>query len=154
MMELEFLLLMGLLSVAVWTDQRQQRIPNDLVIVILLLGFAVQAVLHGMGGVIDAGLGVLVGLAIFLVPYAGGGMAAGDVKLLAAVGAFLGPMPVLLAGGAAMVFGALLAGIRLAYRRYQHGERLTLTQMRSTRFPFAAAVAAGVAFVLVIRGTL
>ena len=154
MMQLEFLMLMGLLGAAVWTDQRQQRIPNDLVIVILLLGFGTQTVLHGMDGFIDAGLGVLVGLAVFLVPYAGGGMAAGDVKLLAAVGAFLGPLPVLLAGGAAMVFGTMIAGARIAYRRYQHGERLTLKQMRSIRFPFAAAVAAGVAFVLVTRGTL
>lgn len=154
MLQLEFLMLIGLLGAAVWTDQKQQRIPNDLVIVILLLGFAMQIVLNGMEGFIDAALGVLVGLAIFLVPYVGGGMAAGDVKLLAAVGAFLGPLPVLLASGASMVFGVVLAGLRLAYRRYQHGERLTLKQMRSTRFPFAAAVAAGVAFVLVTRGTL
>ena len=61
--------------------------------------------------------GWAVGIAIFFVPFALGGLGAGDVKLLGAIGAWLGPMNALwvglyagAAGGVLAIFVALTKG--------------------------------------------
>lgn len=94
-------ILCALLLVAVWNDVKQYRIPNKLVFVGAALGLLLNSVLpEGQGFVSDApgaigllkalaGLGV--GLAIMLPLYILRAMGAGDVKLMAMVGAFLGP---------------------------------------------------------------
>lgn len=99
--------------IAAGWDLRTRRIPNW-----LTFGSALAAVvLHGyMGGPAAAGwalAGWLVGVAFFLPIFALGGMGAGDVKLLAALGAWLGPGPIvwvalfsLIAGG---VIGLVVA---------------------------------------------
>lgn len=79
--------------VAAGWDLRTRRIPN-----VLTFGGALAAVLaHGYaGGLSGAGwalAGWMVGVAFFLPFFALGGMGAGDVKLLAALGAWLGPGP-------------------------------------------------------------
>ena len=150
---IDTIVLFGLLSVAVWTDQRSHRIPNLLVIAILLCGVALQTVLHGLTGLSEAGFGVVTGFCVFIFPYLRGGMAAGDVKLIAATGSFIGPVPVLVAGGIALIAGALFAGSLLAYQHYR-GASVTATQMLTTKFPFAMSIALGVASVVLIQGTL
>ena len=142
-----------LLAAAVWTDQRAHRIPNTLVLTMLISGLAVQTIMNGLEGLGMATLGVLAGFAIFLIPYLRGGMAAGDVKLIAAVGAFLGPIPVIVAGGIATLAAVSIVGVLLLRQLYQ-GVTMTTEQMLTHRFPFAAAIATGVACVLVIQGTL
>jgi prepilin peptidase CpaA len=82
-------LLLGLLGIAVVCDLRSHRIPNLLILLGLGLGLAGQAYSSGFSGLGDGMLGMLVGFAIFLPMYALGGMAAGDVKLMAMTGAFL-----------------------------------------------------------------
>ena len=144
--------LLTLLLVAVWTDQRTHRIPNLLVVAMLCCGLAIQSTLHGMAGLSDAGLGVLAGFGVFVIPYIKGAMAAGDVKLIAATGAFLGPIPVLLAGGLAMIAGASIGAGLLALQHHR-GANLSVEQMLTTRFPFAAAIAVGVSCVLIIQET-
>ena len=150
---IDTIVLFGLLSVAVWTDQRSHRIPNLLVIAILLCGITLQTALHGLTGLGEAGLGVVAGFCVFIFPYLKGGMAAGDVKLIAATGSFLGPVPVLIAGGIAMIAGALFAGSLLAYQHHR-GTSVSAAQMLTTRFPFAMAIALGVASVLLIQERL
>ena len=147
------IVLATLLAAAVWTDQRTQRIPNLIVLVMLASGLVLRTVLGGLDGLGFAALGVLAGFVVFLFPYLRGGMAAGDVKLIAAAGAFLGPIAVVVAGGIATLAAASIAGVLLVYQRYQ-GATMTAEQMLTHRFPFAAAIAIGVACVLVIQGTL
>jgi prepilin peptidase CpaA len=64
-----------------------------------------------------AAAGWLVGAAVFFIPFALGGLGAGDVKLMAALGAWLGPADALwlgvytaIAGGAAALIVALAHG--------------------------------------------
>ena len=71
----------------------------------------------GLGGIKDSLLGLFLGVVLLILPFALGGMGAGDVKLLAAVGALNGPSFVLytflygaIAGGILAVFYALLRG--------------------------------------------
>jgi prepilin peptidase CpaA len=76
--------------VAAVTDVRAFRIPNWLTLPLLVCGLLYQLVAAGLPG-LGAGLaGAVFGLAVLVPFYALGGMGAGDVKLLAAVGAWLG----------------------------------------------------------------
>jgi len=115
----------ALLLTAVWHDIRSQRIPNAIVFWGAALGLlfhmglttsssAADIMSMGLGGLKSlAGLGV--GLFALLPLYLLRGAAAGDAKLMAMVGAFLGPIDTLGAVLCTFVVGALLA-IGIAYR--------------------------------------
>ncbi|MFP5338897.1 MAG: prepilin peptidase, partial [Gammaproteobacteria bacterium] len=59
------------------------------------------------GGLGQGMLGALIGFGLFLMLYAAGGMAAGDVKLMAMVGAFLTPQQALAVAAASLMVGGL-----------------------------------------------
>ncbi|MBJ6361430.1 prepilin peptidase [Paenibacillus sp. GCM10012307] len=96
-----------LLVIALWFDVKFMRIPN-----VLTATAAVCALLyHGISGGFT-GIGtVLAGTAAGLIPmlflYLLKGIGAGDVKLFAALGAWVGPLPVL----QIMVYSILFAGL-------------------------------------------
>ena len=107
------------LALAAWTDVRTRRIPNLLVASGMLCGLAVQVVapagngLFGTGwgglGIASAGLGLLTGLGLFLPLYIFRAVGAGDVKLLAMVGTWLGPQFTLAAALLTLLAGGVLA---------------------------------------------
>lgn len=107
-------LLLALLAAAVITDIRHRRIPNRLVVIGLIVGLAGHGLMDGWGGLAVASLGALAGLACLLPFYVSGGMGAGDVKLMAMCGAFLGPFHVVTAALATLVVGGLLGAGLLA----------------------------------------
>jgi prepilin peptidase CpaA len=72
-------------------DWRTRRIPNYLTFGGALAGIVFQTVVVGWTGLVQALLGLILGLVLLLLPYILGGMGAGDVKALAALGAWLGP---------------------------------------------------------------
>jgi prepilin peptidase CpaA len=112
-------LLACLLAWAVATDVRSRRIPNKLVVLGILSGLALQAtVTPGAGlfsepfgalGLVKAAAGMLLGLVLLLPMYALGALGAGDVKLLAMIGTFLGPLDTVGAGLSSVLAGGLLA---------------------------------------------
>jgi len=174
--QLSTLLLLVLLAVAAVIDMRSHRIPNwlslggvlpVLVLYVALLGFGSDGLLAGLGG-------WAIGLAVFLPLYMMGGMAAGDVKLMALAGSFLGPLHALLAAGLALGAGSVMGLAILVYRR---GALLMARRYASTfqclaitgkwsyvppqadepaaqRFPYAAAVGVGTLATLWWNGTL
>jgi prepilin peptidase CpaA len=73
------------------TDLRTRRIPNVLTFGAALAGLVFQFATGGVEGLGQAALGWLLGALVFLLPFALGGLGGGDVKLLAALGAWLGP---------------------------------------------------------------
>ena len=151
--QLSNIVMLSLLAITVWTDHREHRIPNVLVACMLISGLVLQTMHAGSAGLVQAVLGLLVGFAVFIIPYAKGGMAAGDVKLLAATGTFLGPASTLLAGGLALMAGGLIAGGVITYQRFK-GIGPTTEQILTSRFPFAGAIAIGVSGVLLLRASL
>jgi prepilin peptidase CpaA len=71
-------------------DLLTKKIPNWITFPSMALGLAAQAWVLGGAGLLDGGLGLLLGFALFFPMHAFGYMGAGDVKLLMAVGAWLG----------------------------------------------------------------
>jgi prepilin peptidase CpaA len=165
------LLLLFLLG-AVITDLRARLIPNALVLAGALTGFLLAA-LHPQGiGLLSALGGLALGLAIFLPMYLLRAMGAGDVKLMAMTGAFLGytaileaALWVLLTGGALALVFALRRGVarRMAANlREMFFSAAASVQIRTlpdfsagsqtaARLPYAVAIALGVAAFLLAR---
>ena len=98
-----------ILALAVVWDLSSRKIPNALTIPAAAGGLVFHLATKGVPGLKFSSLGFAVGLGIFLVPYMLGGMGGGDVKLLAALGAWLGPKSILIAALYTGVAGGLLA---------------------------------------------
>ncbi len=94
-------------------DLRTRRIPNALSGAALLVGIALNALYFGWAGALSALGGMLVMVAILLAPFALGGLGGGDVKMMAAVGAFLGPRLAVLGLTTGMVLGGVVMVIHL-----------------------------------------
>ncbi|TXC85506.1 A24 family peptidase [Paraburkholderia azotifigens] len=110
--------LLGLLGAAAGMDLHARRIPNVLVLTGLVLAFAVQWWQHGAAQGYSAwGLGLLTGGGLFLPLYLLRGMGAGDVKLMAMVGAFVGPEPALEIVLVTCVIGGVWALAVVVFRR-------------------------------------
>src|SRR6186713_2279816 len=115
---------LGVGLVACVTDVRERRIPNVLTFGAAAAALLVHFLSHGSSGLATAAAGWVIGTAVFLPFFLLGGMGAGDVKLMAALGAWLGPADafwmaiyVSLAGGAMAVVVALFNGyLRTALR--------------------------------------
>ena len=75
-------------AVACCIDVREHRIPNSLTFGAAAAGIIFHTVVGGGDGLTGALLGWLTGAAIFFLPFALGGLGAGDVKLIAALGAW------------------------------------------------------------------
>jgi prepilin peptidase CpaA len=97
------------LAVATFTDLRSRRIPNWLVLPFLLAGIALSAWLHGWSGVGHSLAGMGLGALLFGVLCWMGGMGMGDVKLCAAIGAWIGPAQLLVALVVTGIAGGLMA---------------------------------------------
>ncbi|MGH8507473.1 MAG: A24 family peptidase [Gammaproteobacteria bacterium] len=158
-----FSLLAALLAAAVYTDVKNQRIPNTVTAIGVITGTAMQGWFFGFEGLGTALGGLGVGLIGFLPFYLKGGMGAGDVKLMAAVGTFLGAKLTIIAIAytliAGMVFGLFYAawhgGVRPMLQRFLttlHFLAVTGTvshtgprpnEAAAHRFPFAVSIALG-----------
>lgn len=93
--------------IATATDLRWRRIPNWLVLPFLIAGFAVSGWFHGWDGIGQSAEGMALGLFVFGLIFWVGGMGAGDVKLCAAIGAWVGPQQMLMA----LIFISLAGGL-------------------------------------------
>ena len=98
-------------------DLRTRRIPNVLTFGAAAAGLMYHLIAGGAGALGHSAAGWLIGALVFVVPFALRGLGGGDVKLLAALGAWLGPMDVLwltlytgIVGGAMGVVVALARG--------------------------------------------
>ena len=156
--------------IALVFDVRSRRIPNWLTAGGLLLGLAGNLLLgsqsDGASGALSGGLSALTGAALgfgvlfpfYLIRVKGLGHAigAGDVKLLAALGAIVGPQALVSLAVYAALAGAVQSIVVLASQR-----RLTLLVQQTlviggmptpsgTKTPYAVAIAAGVFLAMVL----
>ena len=93
------------MGVCALVDYRTQRIPNWLTMPAAALGLVYSSLAPGGVGIFWSLAGFAVGMALLIVPWLLGGGGMGDVKMLAALGAWMGPLGILIAFG----LGAVLA---------------------------------------------
>ncbi len=80
---------------------------------LIVAGFAAQGFYFGGAGVTAATLGMLTGFGLLIIPWLMHGMGAGDVKLMAAIGVWMGPLLTLYSFGLGVVFGGIAAVIMI-----------------------------------------
>jgi len=162
------LLLLLVLVLAAYTDMRRNRIPNWLSLGALVTGLLLSYLFLPEGEIHNGLKGAGVGLALFLPFYLAGGMGAGDVKLMAAVGSFMGPVPAfmtvcftLMVGGCAALWIILRNGELVSfYRRYlvMLTARVHIPaeegSVAKRRFPYALSIAIGTLIYLGFDGQL
>ena len=166
--------LIALLVVTTHGDLRCHRIRN----IWTLGGASLALLLHltsgGIDGLMISLFGLLTGLGLFLPFYLFGGMAAGDVKLMAAVGALLGPELALSAIAFTLIVGGIM-GMGYLFIRGELGRWLNrwnsvlanfwitrsisagylppeADEVAGQRFPYALAIATGSLIAVVLLG--
>jgi prepilin peptidase CpaA len=158
--------LTGLLTLAVWHDLVSFRIPNALIVSGFVLALLMHALVPGGLGLAQSLAGAGVGLAGLLPFYLARAMGAGDVKLLAMIGAFVGPLDAFgcvlgtyLVGMALALAVAMYAGVvRKALRNLRLAAYATIARLASVegpafdplvdtaaRLPYTLAIALGTA---------
>ncbi len=167
----QLIALFGLLIWAVMSDLRTRRVPNVLVLTGIAVALAGNFGSSALAGQSLAGnhwwsplAGLAAGFALLLPLHLLRAMGAGDVKLLAMVGAFIGPATVFSAFVYALVAGGLLSlafmlgkgvaaqtinNLRFLLtdwgQRASTGQGLRLAPLASTaaRLPYAVAISVG-----------
>lgn len=159
------------LATAVWTDITSGRIPNRLTLAAAILGVTLSVAPGGIGPG-EASRGLAIGFLALLPLYGFRAIGAGDVKLMAAAGTFLGMAGTLTAlvyalalGGAltlgyaakkralARLFGNLRLFVQGSAARIARGGVPTVDDMplSRVRVPYALAIAGGVLLQLLTR---
>lgn len=105
------------LVVAAFIDGYKLKVPNWLTFPLITSGWVISTISYGWVGLGWSLAGTAVGLALLLPAYAIGGMGAGDVKLLAGVGAWVGSTVTLYAFCVSAIIGGLIAIVMVLYRR-------------------------------------
>lgn len=105
------------LVVAAVIDGWKLKVPNWLTFPLILSGWIYSGLAFGWEGLGYSVLGTAAGLAMLLPLYAIGGMGAGDVKLLAGVGAWVGTTVTLYSFCLSALIGGVIAMAMVAWRR-------------------------------------
>ncbi|HKT12207.1 MAG TPA: A24 family peptidase [Terriglobia bacterium] len=158
-----------------WLDWRFRRIPNWLTVSGFVLGLGVSGAISGWAGVKGGLEGAGIAIAVLIVPVILRGIGAGDLKLMIALGACLGPTKlvtvllasIFIAGAMAIVeivrkrrvkktFGNLAVLIR-AFATFGLGAReslVTLDDPGALRLPFGVAIALAMVVVVFTKSNL
>jgi|SRR5579862_1469402 len=163
-MEKYFLIVGALVALAgAMTDIRSARIPNRLTYSALLAGVLFRVAVLGLPGLKSGLVGMLVAGGLFLLLFVLGAMGGGDMKLMAAVGAWVGSAQVItLILAAALAGGVLAIGRMIFFNMLGETIRNTIQLVRyrltsglqphpelnvqtsgSQRVPFGVAIAVG-----------
>jgi prepilin peptidase CpaA len=162
------LVAMAITAVATVCDIRSRRIPNVLTAGAILVAIPYLMLNGGLSSLSRGLLGAGMGLLLFFPYFALGGLGAGDVKLLAAIGMWLGPRPTLwVALFASMAGGVIAIGVALSHGYLRQAisnlallithwrvsgprslDSVSLQSGRSPRFPYSVPIAAGLVLTL------
>lgn len=153
------------LIIAFIMDVRHYRLPNWLTAGGMVIGITFHLISNGIDGLIFSFLGLLVAGGIFLILYIFKAVGAGDVKLFAAIGSFVGVQMVLYMMMYSIVFGGIIGIIILLFTKtfllkitlalFEFIDSITSKDLgkledfkvnKATKFPFMYAVIPGVAF--------
>ena len=137
--------LLFLLLIIAIVDLLTRHIPNYLISAGLIYSFVIALFSIGPINVLNAILGLLLGVLIFIFPYGKGLIGAGDVKLIGLVGSFMGPALVL----DSILYAAIIGGIfTVFYLLDKKALKNSLTGLlkldfSGARIPYAYAISLG-----------
>jgi Flp pilus assembly protein protease CpaA len=161
------LFLLLILLICVITDVKSRKIYNKVIYPALLIGFIYHFVSGGWEGLSHSFIGFLIGLGLLLIPYMMGGMGAGDVKLLALVGALKGGSFVfesflymalvggIIALGIILFRSGVLKSLIYFLSSLKSGVRNTAILSKGSltaTYPYGVAIAAGTVICLLAEG--
>lgn len=113
------IMIVAALTVATVTDLRSQRIYNWLTFPLMLSGLLAHTLFSGWDGFLLSAGGFALGLGVMIVPFFLGMMGAGDVKLMAGIGAWLGAPATLTAFLITCIAGGFYAiFVLIRHRKY------------------------------------
>ena len=158
-----------------WLDWRSRRIPNWLTVPAFGLGLLVNGLLSGWEGVLGGLEGAGIGLAILFIPVVLRGIGAGDWKLMGALGACLGPWPLVTVLFVSIWIAGIMAIVEITRKRrvrktlsnllvlvrafvtFGMGAKealVTLDNPDALRLPFGVATAFAVVIIIFTKTTL
>jgi prepilin peptidase CpaA len=118
-------------ALCVASDVRTRRIPNLLCAIGMAAGVLINGIYFGPHGLLASGGGFLVMVALLVFPFAMGGIGGGDVKMMGAIGALLGPHAGFMTLLVGLAFGGAIMVVHLARRRRLGQTLLTVGTMAS-----------------------
>jgi prepilin peptidase CpaA len=166
-----YYVLIAALVISLITDIKKRKILNIVTLPAILFGFIYYSFFQGLEGFLYSGKGFLLGLSLLIIPYLLGGMGAGDVKLMAAIGALMGTSFVLYSFVYIAIIGGLISVVliikkngviqslksfwfQMIYLRGNFGSILfNKDKSSSISFPYGVAIVLGTLCMLV-RGNL
>lgn len=148
-------------TLACTTDTFKSKIPNLLNACLLVAGITINTTSLGMQGFLFSLAGFSLGIGLLLLPYLMGGMGAGDVKALGALGALIGPFNILHVFVYMALYGGAVALLHYLYHQTDIKKFLRegwdsacasvltkkveyilpASQKNSLRFPYAVVIA-------------
>lgn len=159
--DMTVIILLLILGTAIASDLRWRTIPNWLTGPSILAGLGFHTVMNQFAGFLFSLEGTAVGLGLFIILYMCGWMGAGDVKLFAAVGSFLGPAQTISAAIVIALVGGVLAILVLGFHKgwrktglwlwsyiqtmflTRSAQSLTFDQGTAPKVPYAVAIGLG-----------
>lgn len=109
------------IGIAVLTDWRYRKIPNWLTFSLIIIGLTLNTLEGNLAGLEKSLLGFSVGFLLLFLPFQCGGVGGGDVKLMGALGSFLGPLLIFKVFLASAIFGGLFSLV-FAIKRKKLGQ--------------------------------
>jgi prepilin peptidase CpaA len=117
-MEAPYIVALVIAAVACITDLRTGRIPNVLTFSSAVAALFFHAVVGRGEGILLSLTGLIVGVVVFFIPFALRGLGAGDVKLLGAIGAWIGPAAIAWTALYTGILGGVLCVVVAAFHGY------------------------------------
>ena len=125
-----YLILLGLLACAVYTDMTQTRISNRLIVLGLMIGLFFRIKTEGSVGFLFYTVNIFIPVILLYLLFQMRALGAGDIKLFSMIGAFISTEQLLKLMGLAFFVGAMLGIGKIIYRFiFLKTERGTLTKI-------------------------
>jgi len=128
-----------ILIVAAYIDGKELRVPNWITFPMVISGLIFSTCVGGWSGLGSGLIGMTVGLMCLLPLYSVGGMGAGDVKLMAGIGAWLGGWVTFYAFLLSAVVGGLMAVVMAVrggkFRKHYENFFMLLFEFKDVKNP-------------------
>lgn len=163
-------ILIIILLICVITDLKSRKIYNKVIFPGFLIAFSSHLLIGGWEALASSLIGFAIGLSLLLIPYLMGGMGAGDIKLLALIGALKGSVFVLNTAIYMALLGGIIALVILLSRKdvrerfkyalnyfilRRYGIKLTKPDQKgylSATYPYGIPIAGGAILTLFLGG--